>query len=59
MASSNVDTLIDQIVKDQKEMLKEKEKQDAIVFKLLQLLSEQKIADPSDQHIDNQNQSDS
>ena len=69
MASSNVNTLIDQIIKDQKEMLKEKEKQDAIVFQLLQLLSAQKIADPSDQHIDtsaqkidhidNQNQSDS
>ena len=59
MASSNVNTLIDQVIKDQKEMLKEKEKQDAIIFKLLQMLSEQKIADPSDQHIDNQNQSDS
>ena len=44
MASSNVNSaLIDQIIKDQKEMLQEKEKQDAIVFKLLQLLSAQKI----------------
>ena len=59
MASSNVNTLIDQIIKDQKEMLQEKEKQDAILCKLLQILSVQKIADPSDQHIDNQHQSDS
>ena len=44
MASSNVNSaLIDQIIKDQKEMLKEKEKQDAILFKLLQLLSSEQI----------------
>ena len=58
MASSNVNTLVDQIIKDQQEMIKEKEKQDAILFKLLQILSEQKIADPSDQHMDHQHQSD-